>query len=170
MGDNCPLYCVYLLRDVWSWVWQKARCFLHTRSVDSSTAEPTGRVINIPQPSFFIFSFKETLIWIKPTQTCCTQFRHTKKLVETKLNRSLPKFRKVEGQEFVKFGCKVNQRYNTMLLEADFFWQTCLSTAIWLYHCVSALRFHTISSLFWPPRFWSVSLAMWLHLHLLHLF
>lgn len=71
-------------------------------------------------PSFFIFSFKETLIWIKPTQTCCTQFRHTKKLVETKLNRSLPKFRKVEGQEFVKFGCKVNQRYNTMLLEADF--------------------------------------------------
>lgn len=120
MGDNCPLYCVYLLRDVWSWVWQKARCFLHTRTVDSSTAEPTGRVINIPQPSFFIFSFKETLIWIKPTQTCCTQFIHTKKLVETKLNRSLPKFRKVEGQGFVNIGCKVNQRYNTMLLEADF--------------------------------------------------
>lgn len=169
MGDNCPLYCVYLLRDVWSWVWQKARCFLHTRTVDSSTAEPTGRVINIPQPSFFIFSFKETLIWIKPTQTCCTQFRH-KKASGDKIEQVTAKIQKSWRTRVCEIWVQSKSTIQYNAPRSRFFWQTCLSTAIWLYHCVSALRFHTISSLFWPPRFWSVSLAMWLHLHLLHLF
>lgn len=93
--------------------------------------------------------------------------------------------KKASGDKIEQVTAKIQKSWRTRVCEiwvqskstiqynaprSRFFWQTCLSTAIWLYHCVSALRFHTISSLFWPPRFWSVSLAMWLHLHLLHLF